>query len=167
MLALIEGEFVDKKKIIDRSEYMDMLAIAESTPGPIAINSATFIGFKYGGVLGSLFSTIAVCIPSFVILYVISLFFDKFLELTYVAYAFKGIQVCVIYLIASAGIRFLKSMDKNWLSVTILIVVLALFIAFSVCSINFSSIFYIIICGVLGIMVYVISLLRKKGEKKL
>ena len=74
MLALFEAEFVDKKKWIGKTEFMDMLAIAESTPGPLAINGATYVGYKIAGFLGALVSTVAVCIPSFAIIYAISVF---------------------------------------------------------------------------------------------
>ena len=73
MIALLENEFVEKKKWLTQEEYYDMLAIAESTPGPIAINSSTYIGYKLAGFLGSLFATIAVCLPSLIIIYIISL----------------------------------------------------------------------------------------------
>ena len=113
MLALIENEFVSKKGWIDKDEFLDLVAIAESTPGPIAINAATYIGYKQCGVGGSLAATVGVCIPSFVIIYTISLFLDVFLSLKLVAAAFRGIQVCVIYLILSAGIKMLKQMKKS------------------------------------------------------
>ena len=79
MIALLENEFVTKRKWIEKDEFLDMVAIAESTPGPIAINAATYLGYKMHGVIGSLLATVAVCIPSFVIIYAISLFFDAFL----------------------------------------------------------------------------------------
>ena len=82
MAALLEHEFVEKKKWISKEEFMDMVAIAESTPGPVAINSATFIGYKTEGVPGALLATVAVSIPSFVIIYLISLVFDRFLSLS-------------------------------------------------------------------------------------
>ena len=75
MIALLENEFVEKKGWLDRDEFLDMAAIAESTPGPVAVNSATYLGYKIGGVAGAALSTLAVCLPSFVIIYVISLFF--------------------------------------------------------------------------------------------
>ena len=84
MIALLENEFVEKKKWLSKDEFLNIAAIAESTPGPIAINSATYIGYKNAGVLGSVFATLGVCIPSFVIIFIISLFFDAFLNLTYV-----------------------------------------------------------------------------------
>lgn len=81
MVALLENEFIAKKKWIDKKEFLDMIAIAESTPGPIAINSATYIGYHIAGVPGAATATLGVCIPSFVIIYLISLFFDQFFEL--------------------------------------------------------------------------------------
>lgn len=157
MIALLENEFVIKKKWIKHDEFLDMVAIAESTPGPVAINSATYIGYKIDGISGALASTVAVCIPSFVIIYLISLFFNQFLALKYVGYAFKGIQVCVIYLILSAGISMLKGLKKNALNIALLSIVMLIMIVFSLTSVNFSSIFYILICGVIGLVVYMIK----------
>ena len=74
MLALFEHEFVEKKHYMDKDEFLDMVALAESTPGPIAINSATYIGYKQMKFLGALIATIGICIPSFIIIFVISLF---------------------------------------------------------------------------------------------
>ena len=164
MIALLENEFVSKKKWIQREEFLDMVAIAESTPGPIAINAATYIGYKVIGVLGSLVATVAVCIPSFVIIYAISLFFDAFLSLTLVAYAFKGIQVCVIWLILSAGLKMLKQMKKTGFNILILSAVILCMVLFSVFSISFSTIFYILISGGVGLFIYAIGLLNGKKE---
>ena len=170
MIALIENEMVTKKKWIEKDEFLDMVAIAESTPGPIAINSATYIGYKIAGFFGSLAATVAVCIPSFIIIYLISLFFDAFLSLTYVAYAFKGIQVCVIYLIMSAGLKMLKGIEKTPFNVTIIVLTTVIMVAFSLLSVSFSTVFYILIGGAVGVFFYLIGLLRKnqnteKGAK--
>ena len=164
MIALLENEFVSKKEWIEKDEFLDMVAIAESTPGPIAINAATYIGYKMLGFLGSLTATVAVCIPSFVIIYVISLFFDAFLSLTLVAYAFKGIQVCVIWLILSAGLKMLRQMKKTTFNILILSAVVLCMVTFSVFSVKFSTIFYILISGCIGIFVYALGLLRGKRE---
>ena len=141
-----------------------MVAIAESTPGPIAINAATYIGYKMLGFFGSLTATVAVCIPSFIIIYVISLFFDAFLSFTLVSYAFKGIQVCVIWLILSAGLKMLKQTKKTAFNIRSLSAVILCMVAFSVFSVSFSTIFYILISGGIGIFVYALGLLRGKGE---
>ena len=164
MIALLENEFVEKKKYIGKDEFLDMVALAESTPGPIAINSATYLGYQRLGILGSVVATIGVVIPSFVIIFTISLFFDAFLSLTLVEYAFRGIQACVVYLIFSAGLKMLKSMKKTAFSVIIVSAVSVCMIVFSLLAISFSTILYILICGCIGIFLYLLSAARKKKE---
>ena len=112
MIHLLENEFVSRKNWIDGEEFIDLVAIAESTPGPIAINCATYIGYKKQGVAGALSATLGMCLPSFTIIYLISLFFDRFLEISWVASAFKGIQVCVVFLTLSSGFKMLKKIKK-------------------------------------------------------
>ncbi len=163
MIALLENEFVTKKKWMDKDDFLNMIAIAESTPGPVAINSATYIGYKNAGVIGAALSTLAVSLPSFVIIYIISLFFDRFLSLTYVSRAFHGIQVCVIYLILSAGLKMLKGMDKNVFNSIVLIAVIAAMVFCTVAAVSFSSIFYILICGLAGLMVYLLKKTKEGG----
>ena len=166
MVTLIENEFVEKKKWLTQEEYYDMLAIAESTPGPIAINSSTYIGYKLARFLGSLFATIAVCLPSLIIIYIISLFFDKFLEFTLVANAFKGIQVCVSYLIISAGIKMIKKLEKTPLNITLISITAVVMTTLSLLAVSFSSIFYILIGGAVGLTVFLItSAVNKKKSK--
>ena len=164
MIALLEHEFVEKKKYLDKQEFLDMVAIAESTPGPIAINAATYIGYKQLGFLGALACTVAICIPSVVIIFAISLFFDAFLSLKLVEYAFRGIQVCVVYLIFQAGLKMLKQMKKTPLSVTIVVTVVLCMIAFSLLAVKFSTILYILICGCIGLLIYLIKQAKHKKE---
>ena len=166
MISIIEDEFVSRKKILEHDEFMDVIAIAESTPGPIAINSATYIGYKVAKFFGSLFATLGVVLPSLIIIFVISLFFDAFLSLTLVSYAFRGIQACVIYLILSAGIKMLKKLPKTPVNVIILIAVMACMICFTLFSIKFSSIFYILISGGIGIIIYLTGYMKKRLEEK-
>ena len=166
MLSLLENEFVSKRGWLTKDEFLDMLAIAESTPGPIAINSATFIGYKAAGFFGSTFATLGVVLPSFIIIYVISLFLDKFLALTIVANAFRGIQACVVYLIGSVGIKMLKQMEKKPLPIAIMSTVLVCMIAFSLFAIKFSSIIYILISGAIGIIAFYSNKNRVKEERK-
>ena len=165
MIALLENEFVTKRKWMEKEEFLNMVAIAESTPGPIAINSATYIGFKQAGVLGSVAATLGVVLPSFIIIYVISLFLDTFLTFELVGYAFRGIQAGVVYLILSAGLKMLKGLKKNPMSVTILCTVLVLMVAFSLLSVNFSAIFFILISAAVGLSVWGIDRLKNKGEE--
>ena len=105
IIALLESEYITKRNWIDHDEFLDVVAIAESTPGPIAINVATYIGYKLKGFVGAVVATVGMCLPSFVIMYLVSLFYRQFMEITLVAAAFKGIQICVVYLIASAGLK--------------------------------------------------------------
>ncbi len=165
MIALLENEFVEKKKWLEKDEFIDVAAIAESTPGPIAINAATYIGYKNSGVLGAVASTLGICVPSFTVIFIISLFFDAFLSLSYVAYAFKGIQICVVYLIFSAGIKMLKNIKKTPFNVIILSLTIVFMILFSVLAVNFSTIFFILISGVAGVAMYLLKKLRKEDKK--
>lgn len=164
MISLLENEFVERKKWLAHDEFMNIVVIAESTPGPIAINSATYIGYRMAGVLGSTLATLGVCIPSFVIIYLISLFFDQFIQLQLVAAAFKGIQVCVVYLIFSAGMKMLKKMEKTPLTITMMTLTMVCLITFSLLAIRFSTIFYILIGAAVGLIAYGIRLIRGKKE---
>ncbi len=167
MISLLENEFTTKKGWLENDEFMDIIAIAESTPGPIAINSATYIGYKLCGVWGSLVATLGVCIPSFTIIYLISLFFNKFLELTVVAAAFKGIQACVVFLILKAGIKMFKQMTKNVFSYVVMSATFVAMLVINILAVNFSSIFYILISGGLGLLAYGVHLIKQKQQAKL
>lgn len=166
MIALLENEFVSEKKWIEKEEFLDMVAIAESTPGPIAINAATYIGYKTAGFLGSLAATVAVCLPSLAIIYSISLFFDAFLSLKIVAYAFKGIQAGVIYIIFSAGIKLFRELRKNAFNITLFSATAVCMLVCSFFAVNFSTVFYILICGGVGVFAYLLGKIRKKEGGK-
>ena len=163
MIPLIEKEVIEKKKWISEDLLLEILAIAESTPGPIAINAATWIGYQQFGFWGALVATVAICIPSFVIIYSISLFLDTFLTLTVVANAFRGIQVCVVYLIFRAGWKLKGSIPKKPLPMTILFATVAALVATTVFSLHFSTVFYILISGVIGLLFY--GLKGRKGAE--
>ncbi|MCQ2555139.1 MAG: chromate transporter [Clostridia bacterium] len=162
MISLIEDICVEKKKWITHEEMMDVAVIAESTPGPIAVNAATFVGYRKGGFFGALCSTLGVAIPSFVIIYVISLFFENFLEVSLVSNAFKGIRIAVSLLILRAGYGMVKKMKKKPFTITVAVLS---FIAVSVISftgIRFSTVLLMLFSAVAGIsMVFI----KEKGEK--
>lgn len=166
MIALLENEFVSKRNWLKKEEFLDLVAIAESTPGPIAINASTYIGYKRHGLLGAVVSTTAMCLPSFIIIYIISLFLDKFLEISIIASAFRGIQVCVVYLILTAGIKLLKGMKKKAMNIAIVASVVSCMVIFSLLSVKFSGVFYILICGFIGLFAYLISLAKSREEGK-
>ena len=162
MISLLEAEFVTRRAWISHDEFMDVVVIAESTPGPIAINCATYIGYKNSGILGSVFATLGMVVPSFTVIYLISLFFNLFMSLSLVAAAFRGIQVCVVFLIFSAGVNMLKKMKKTPFSITVTLVTLLIMTAFALFSVNFSSIFYIVISGSVGALIYTVKYIKDK-----
>ena len=163
MIALLEEEFIQRRKWLDKDEFLDMTAIAESTPGPVAINSATYLGYKLAKVPGAATATVAVCLPSFLIIYAISLFFEQFTQLTVIANAFKGIQVCVIYLIFSAGVRMLKALDKSPFATGVLAAVMLAMVGLSLAGVSVSSILLILLSGAAGVAAWLIGR-RKEGK---
>ena len=163
MIALLEEEFIQRRKWLDKAEFLDMTAIAESTPGPVAINSATYLGYKLAKVPGAATATVAVCLPSFLIIYAISLFFEQFTQLTVIANAFKGIQVCVIYLIFSAGVRMLKALDKSPFATGVLAAVMLVMVGLSLAGVSISSILLILLSGAAGVAAWLIGR-RKEGK---
>ena len=163
MIALLEEEFIQRRKWLDKDEFLDMTAIAESTPGPVAINSATYLGYKLAGVPGAAVATVAVCLPSFLIIYAISLFFEQFTQLTVIANAFKGIQVCVIYLIFSAGVRMLQALDRSRFSSGVLLSVFLSMTSLSLAGISVSSILLILLSGAAGVAAWLLGR-RKEGK---
>ena len=172
MISLIENECIQKKKWIEQEDFLNCIGLAESTPGPIAINSATYIGYKVAGVLGSIFATLGVILPSFIIIFLISLFLNNLLEITIIANAFKGIKVGVSLLIIAAGIKLFIKAEKKPLPLIIIFTTIVAMILIDVFSINFSSIFLILIGAVVGLVVYCINKAREKkavppeGEQK-
>lgn len=163
MIALLEEEFIQRRKWLDKDEFLDMTAIAESTPGPVAINSATYLGYKLAKVPGAATATVAVCLPSFLIIYAISLFFEQFTQLTVIANAFKGIQICVIYLIFSAGVRMLKALDKSPFATGVLAAVMLVMVGLSLAGVSVSSILLILLSGAAGVAAWLIGR-RKEGK---
>ena len=163
MIALLEEEFIQRRKWLDKDEFLDMAAIAESTPGPVAINSATYLGYKLAKVPGAATATVAVCLPSFLIIYAISLFFEQFTQLTVIANAFKGIQVCIIYLIFSAGVRMLKALDKSPFATGVLAAVMLVMVGLSLAGVSVSSILLILLSGAAGVAAWLIGR-RKEGK---
>ena len=166
IIALLENEFISKRKWIDHNEFMDVVAIAESTPGPIAINVATYIGYKLKGFLGAVIATVGMCLPSFVIMYLVSLFYDRFMEIPLVSAAFKGIQICVVYLIASAAFKMLKKMKKTPFNIAVFSVTSIGMILCTLFDIRISSVWFILFAGILGLSVFLIRKNKTKGENK-
>lgn len=165
MLTLLHGELVERKKWIDNDELMEMTAISESTPGPIAINLATYLGYSRGGFLGALLTTLGVVLPPFVIMFVISLFLQNILSYDAIKYAFMGIKCGVVFLLCKVSITLLRGNKKDILGIIIVISVISLMIVFTIFAINFSAIYFIIIGAVLGLLIYGLIPFKKEQKK--
>ena len=166
MISLFDHEFVEKLGWLEREEFLDLVTIAESTPGPIAINCATYIGYKREKILGSIASTIGMVLPSLVVIYIISLFLDSFLASPIIKAAFEGIQVCVVFLILSAGVKMLKKMKKTPFNIAIFSVTLVCMSVLTLLSVRFSSIFYILISGAIGALIYTVGYFKRKKNSE-
>ena len=157
MISVIENNCVERKQWITHDEMMDVTVIAESTPGPIAINCATFTGYKKAGFMGALVATFGIVLPSFVVIYLISMLLDNFLELTIIANAFKGIKIAVGLLILDAAITMLKKMHKKKLPRAIMICSCIAMLCINIFAFDFSSISLMIIAAVVSLIIFVIN----------
>ena len=157
MISLIENNCVEKKKWITHDEMMNITVIAESTPGPIAINCATYVGYKKAGIIGAIISTLGIVLPSFAVIYLISMFLDNFLEITLIANAFKGIKIAVGFLILDAAITMIKKMPKKILTKTFMICSFVIMLIINIFSLNFSSIVLMLIAGVISLVIFMVK----------
>ncbi len=165
MIPLIQQEVTDKKKWMRAEEVADIIAISESTPGPLSINAATYVGYKVAGVLGAIFATFGLVLPAFAIIYVISLFLDQFMSIEIIAHAFLGIKAAVSLLIIMGGYILFKQMNKTPLTVTLLILSIAVSLVLGFINQDVSSIFYIICGAMVGLVVELILMAKERGRK--
>ena len=168
MISMIENSCVERKHWITHDEMMNMTVIAESTPGPIAINCATFTGYKKAGFTGAVIATLGMIFPSFVIIYLISMFLDSFLELTVIANAFQGIKIAVGILILNAAITMIKKMQKKKLSIAIMGCSCIAMLCINIFAWNFSSIGLMLIAAVVSLAIFILNGAseRKEGAEK-
>ena len=157
MISVIENNCVERKQWITHDEMMDVTVIAESTPGPIAINCATFTGYKKAGFMGALVATFGIVLPSFVVIYLISMLLDNFLELTLIANAFKGIKIAVGILILDAAITMIKKMHKKKLPRTIMVCSCIAMLCSNIFAWDFSSIRLMLIAAVVSLTIFMIN----------
>ena len=160
MIALITSVCVEQKKWITHEEMLDLTVIAESTPGPIAINCATYVGYRRGGLWGSIAATIGMVLPSFTIIYLISLFLENINDILWVSNAFRGIRACVAVLILDVGIKMIKKMPKMPLPRTIMAVSCAVMLIISLSGVKVSSVAVMLCAGLVSLCV---SLAGRKG----
>lgn len=159
MIPFMEREVVDKKKWIDRDVLLDIVVVSESTPGPIAINAATFIGYKTAGFFGSMFATLGVVLPSFIIILALSYCLEFVWTIPVVQYALRGIRAGVLALVVKALWSLFKQTPKN---VFAYVMIILSFLAVAVFDLQ---VLIVIISGaLLGLAAFFIS--KKAGEKK-
>lgn len=158
MIPIIENETSKKRNWISGDDLLDVIAISESSPGPIAICAATFIGYKTAGIIGAFLSTLGVVLPSFAIIYIISVFLKEFSTYSIVKYAFFGIRAGVLALIIKAVISMFKKAPKNILAYAIMAVSFALVVLFSA-----NVLVIILSSAVIGIVASII--VRKRGKE--
>ena len=167
MLSLLDHTCVEEKKWLTSEEFSDLTVIAESTPGPIAINCSTYTGYKKAGIPGAVVATLGMVLPSFVILLLISLFFENILTYPIVANAFRGIRVAVSLLIFRAGLKMATKMLKNTKTKLSSLLLVVIFFGISLCislfDLRISTIWLILISGLCGFFLYGI---RRKGAVK-
>ena len=154
MIALIEDTCVEKKRWITQDEMMNVTVIAESTPGPIAINCATFIGHKQKGLAGAVAATVGMVLPSFCIIFLISVFLDNFLEIGWVAHAFMGIKIAVGILIVDAAVRMIGKMQKRPMPLAIMSCAFAAMLASDIFALRLSSITLMLIAAGVSLVIF-------------
>lgn len=161
MISVIEDSCVEKKKWITHDDMMNVTVIAESTPGPMAINCATFVGYKQAGLAGAAAATLGIILPSFVIIYLISMFLENFITYPLVAQAFQGIRIAVGILIVKAGLNMMKKMQKKPLPRVIMLCALLLILAAELFGRKLSTIVLMVCAGVFSLALFC----AKKGGK--
>ena len=160
MLAIIENICVERKRWITADEMARLTVVAESTPGPIAINCATYIGYRIAGLAGAVSATLGIVLPSFVIIFSISRFLDNFLEIGAVASAFKGIRLAIGVLIFEAAVKMMRKIKRDAMSVTILVISFLVMLAVDLFAWNFSSVSLMLAAAFVSLAVFY---LRKRG----
>ena len=166
MISIIEDTCVEKKRWITDEEMVNMTVIAESTPGPIAINCSTYVGFKKKGLLGAVASTFGVILPSFIIIFIISAFLDNFLEIKFVASAFTGIKAAVGILIVDAAIKMFKKLKKNTLTVIIALAAFITLMVFDIFAIHITSIVILACAAVVSLALSLAGKPERAGDGK-
>ena len=161
MLSIISDNCVDKKKWITADDMMNITVIAETTPGPVSVNCATFTGYRTAGVLGAIAATVGLVMPSFIVIYLISLFLDNLLEITLIAYAFTGIKVGVGFLVLDAALGMMKKLSKDTMSQIFLWGACGIMLLTDILAVNFSTITMMVLCAVVSLAVYLVK--KQKG----
>ena len=158
MISLIHDECIDKNKFITHDEFLNVVSVAESTPGPIAINMATYIGYKICGISGAVVATLGVSLPSLIIIFIIAKYLKNFLQIKIISYAFFGIMIAVSIIIVKTSYKLIvdeyKNSDKKHITIFIFILYLIVLFIINLCDIKINTVFLILFAMMLGIILY-------------
>lgn len=166
MIPLLSKTFVEKRKYITDEDMLYITTISESTPGVIAINCATYIGYKVMGVIGSIVSTIAVSLPSFIIILILSIFYDRLSEIEIISYILKGLSIAGEFLIFRAAFKLFKTSKKSFINYIIMGLSFLSILMIKFFKLDISSIFIILSGGLVSLIVYLISVIKEKNKNK-
>lgn len=163
MISVIRDTCVERKRWLTDDEMLDITVIAESTPGPIAINCATYVGYKLAGMAGAVIATLGIVLPSFVIIYIISMFLDHFMEYPLVVKTFRGIKAAVGLLVLDAGITMMKKMPRKTQPRIIATCAFAVMLLVNVFSWHISSVALMLLAALVSLAVFYANGERKGG----
>ena len=166
LVSLIEHTCVEVKQWITHDEMMNVTVVAESTPGPIAINCATYVGYKQKGMVGAVVATLGMILPSFLIILLISFFLDNFLEITWIAHAFMGIRIAVGILILDAGIKMVRKMKKKPFPLLVMIIAAVTMLLIDIFAVHVSSITLMLASALVSLSVYVVQTMKAKKSEE-
>lgn len=166
MISLIENICVDKKHWITHEDMMNITVIAESTPGPIAINCSTFVGFRQKGFPGATAATLGVTLPSFCIIFLISMYLDHFLEIAWIAHAFWGIKCAVSILILDAALKMISKMPQNALSRILTAGSFAVMLLIDIFSLHISTVALMLTAAIVSLSVFAMKKRMENGGNK-
>ena len=162
MISLIEDSCVEKKRWITHDEMMTVTVIAESTPGPIAINCATFVGYRQKGLAGAAAATVGMVLPSFCIILLISRLLDNFLEIAWIAHAFMGIKIAVGILILDAAVKMIRKMQKKPIPLAIMGCAFFAMLLTDIFALRVSSITLMLAAAAVSLILFLIN--RNSGK---
>ncbi len=166
MISLIEDACVERKRWITHDDMMTVTVIAESTPGPIAINCATYVGYRQKGLPGAVAATVGMVLPSFCIIFLISRFLDHFLEIAWIAHAFQGIKIAVGILILDAALKMIARMQKKALPRIIMLCAFAAMLLIDVLALRISSVVLLLAAAVTSLALFLAAGNAKRGGVK-
>lgn len=165
MVSMLEGELIEKKKWLTFEELAEMIGVAEVTPGPIAINIATYIGYKRGGILGAIMTTLGILIPPVICMFLIATFLGSLMKYDFINYIMMGVKAAVVLLLGTVAFNLIRKTKLDLFGIITIITVFAINIVFTIFPNKYFSVIYLVLLGAfLGLLIY--GIIPKHKEKK-